>query len=77
MENLYNAELLNNTINWIGEKPKRLLKNKKYKISVTIEKEKRNKRTAKELVEDFRNSPLFGIELDLSRDKDAGRNIEL
>ena len=31
----------------------------------------------KSLVEFFRESPLFGVELDLKRDKDTGRDIEL
>jgi len=31
----------------------------------------------KNLVEFFRESPLFGLELDLERDKDPGRDIEL
>ncbi len=31
----------------------------------------------KSLVEFFRESPLVGLELDLARDKDTGRDIEL
>ena len=31
----------------------------------------------KSLVQFFRNSPLVGVELDLKRDQDAGRDIEL
>jgi len=31
----------------------------------------------KNLVEFFRQSPLVGVELDLERDRDAGRDIEL
>jgi antitoxin Phd len=31
----------------------------------------------KNLVQFFRESPLVGVELDLERDKDAGRDIEL
>jgi antitoxin Phd len=34
-------------------------------------------RQPKSLVQFFRQSPLFGVELDLERDKDAGRDIEL
>jgi hypothetical protein len=29
------------------------------------------------LVEFFRRSPLFGLDLDLERDKDTGRDVEL
>lgn len=35
------------------------------------------KRQPKSLVEFFRNSPLFGLELDLQRDPDTGREVEL
>ena len=31
----------------------------------------------KNIVDFFRESPLFGVDLDLERDKDAGRDIEL
>lgn len=34
-------------------------------------------RQPKSIVQFFRQSPLFGAELDLERDKDAGRDIEL
>ena len=34
-------------------------------------------RQPKSIVEFFRESPLVGIELDLERDKDTGRNVEL
>jgi antitoxin Phd len=34
-------------------------------------------RRPKSLVQFFRESPLFGVDLDLERDKDTGRDIEL
>jgi len=34
-------------------------------------------REPKSIVQFFRQSPLFGVKLDLERDKDAGRDIEL
>jgi antitoxin Phd len=34
-------------------------------------------RQPKSLVQFFRESPLVGVELDLERDKDSGRDIEL
>ena len=34
-------------------------------------------RQPKSLVQFFRESPLVGLELDLERDKDPGRDIEL
>jgi hypothetical protein len=77
MEHTYNAELINNQITWLEEKPKRLYKNRRYRIKVILETVKEDKRTGRDLIESFRNSPLFGIELDLARDKDMGRDIEL
>jgi hypothetical protein len=34
-------------------------------------------RPRKNIVDFFRESPLFGVDLDLDRDKDPGRDIEL
>ena len=34
-------------------------------------------RQSKSIVEFFRESPLVGVELDLDRDKDPGRDIDL
>jgi len=34
-------------------------------------------RQPKSIVQFFRESPLVGVDLDLTRDKDAGRDIEL
>lgn len=35
------------------------------------------KRQPKSLIEFFRNSPLYGVKLDLQRDRDVGRDVEL
>lgn len=67
MEQVFNAELLNNKLTWLDEVPLTLDKRKKYKVKVYIEPKEKNRRTGKELVEAFRNSPLFGLELDLVR----------
>jgi hypothetical protein len=77
MEHIYSAELINNQINWIGRKPKRLYKNRKYAIKIVLENEDNKKLTGKTLIDFFRNSPLFGVELDLTRSKDYGRDIDL
>jgi len=77
MEQIYSAEMTNNQLTWIDEKPKRLYKNRKYKVRVIIESKEESKRTGKDIVDFFRNSPLFGVELDLTRNKDYGRDIEL
>ena len=76
MEKTYNAEIINNQINWIDNKPAKLYKNRKYKIKVIME-EKEKKLTGKDLIDFFRNSPLYGVELDLTRSKEMGRDIEL
>ena len=34
-------------------------------------------RQSNSIVQFFQQSPLFGVELDLERDKDTGRDIEL
>lgn len=67
MEQSYSAELINNQINWLGEKPKRLYKNRKYRVQVIIENKVGSKQSGKALADFFRNSPLFGVELDLNR----------
>ncbi len=81
MEQVYNAEIQNNQIHWIDKKPISLKKNHKYRVRVIVEETQNEKteheKTGKDLVDFFRNSPLFGIELDLERSKDYGRDIEL
>ena len=77
MEQVFSAELLNNKLTWLDEVPRSFDKRKKYKVKVYIEPKEKDLRTGRELVEAFRNSPLLGVELDLERDKDTGREIEL
>ncbi len=77
MEQVFSAELLNNKLTWLDELPQSIDKRKKYKVKVYIEPKEKNRMSGRELVEAFRNSPLFGVELDLERDKDTGRDIEL
>lgn len=73
----YIAELKNNQINWLEEMPKKLKKGKSYKVEITILDENDEEKPKNDIVEFFRNSPMFGIELDLERDKDPGRIIDL
>ncbi|MGA2297350.1 MAG: hypothetical protein ABSG15_07380 [FCB group bacterium] len=71
----YNAEIKNDKVNWLGKKPKEIKETKPIKVEIKIiEKEEVPKN---DLVEFFRNSPLHGIELDLERVQDSGRDIEL
>jgi len=77
MEQEYNAEILNNQLFWTDTKHIRLNRNKRYKVKVIVEKKIEKKRTGEDWIEFFRNSPLFGVEIDLSRDKDFDRDIEL
>lgn len=50
---------------------------KQVAIVVSVEEWKRHARPNKTLVEFFRESPLVGVELDLDRDSDTGRDIDL
>src|SRR5438128_10877707 len=63
------------------EGPQRITRQGKEAV-VMISDEQYNRmlvksRQPKSIVQFFRQSPLFGVELDLERDKDAGRDIEL
>ena len=63
------------------EGPQRITRQGKEAV-VMISDEQYNRlvvksRQPKSLVQFFRQSPLFGVKLDLERDKDAGRDIEL
>jgi hypothetical protein len=77
MDIIYNAELLNNQIHWLEQKPVKLHKNKKYRIKVILEEKENNDLTGMEMINFFRNSPLFGSDLNLNRSSDFGRDIEL
>ncbi len=81
MEQVYNAEIQNNQIRWVDKEPLTLKKNRKYRVRVILEESQQEipelEKTGKDLVDFFRNSPLFGVELDLERSKDYGRDIEL
>ena len=63
------------------EGPQRITKQGKEAV-VMISEEQYGRLTGKSsqpksLVQFFRESPLFGLDLDLERDKDTGRHIEL
>jgi hypothetical protein len=75
----YKAKLNNNIIKWVDEKPEDISNNETFFVHVTIvDKEKLMNSFSKEnLVDFFKNSPLYGMELDIERDKDYGREVEL
>jgi len=74
----YKAQINKNSIQWIDEKPEELQKNNSIIAYVTIlEDEKKQNASKGSLVEFFRNSPFFDSGIDLTRDKDTGREIIL
>ena len=77
MEQIYNAEIINNQIFWLNDMSRLINKDIKYNVRVIIENKEETERTGKDLIEFFRKSPLYGVELDLIRDRDYPREIEL
>ena len=77
MEQIYNDEIINNQIFWLNDMSRLINKDIKYNVRVIIENKEETERTGKDLIEFFRKSPLYGVELDLIRDRDYPREIEL
>jgi len=73
----YRATLLNNQINWLGIMPKEFKTTKSYNVEIKIMEDELDSAPKNDLVEFFKNSPFYGVELDLERVKDYGRDIEL
>jgi len=57
-------------------RPRKKRKSKKREESLSKPKGAPRARTPKSLVQFFRESPLFGLELNFERDRDPGRDIE-
>jgi hypothetical protein len=53
------------------------LKNRQKVIVISLEDYKKNMEPKNTLVDFFKKSPLYDLPLDLERDKDTGRTIEL
>lgn len=77
----YKAILNDDKLKWLEEKPDRSTIDKDAFVIVTIldreipeEIDKTNTNT---LVEFFKNSPLHGSQIDLERDEDWGREVEI
>lgn len=73
----YKAQIVKDRIKWLGRKPKELVVDGENLFEVKFINNKSANKPKNDLVEFFRNSPLYGVELDLERDKDTGRNIDL
>jgi hypothetical protein len=79
----YKAILKDDNLKWVDEKPDNLSMINKSLVYVTILDEDipgeipdREKNT-NTLVDFFKNSPLYGSQLDLERDNDFGREVEI
>jgi hypothetical protein len=53
------------------------LKNQQKVVVISFEDYKKNLKPKNTLVDFFKKSPLYNLPLDLERDKDTGRDIEL
>ncbi len=53
------------------------LKNQQQVVVISLEDYKKNLKPKNTLVDFFKKSPLYDLPLDLERDKDTGRDIEL
>jgi hypothetical protein len=53
------------------------LKNQQQVVIISLEDYKQNLKPKNTLVDFFKESPLYDLPLDLERDKDTGRTIEL
>ena len=74
----YKAQIKKNSIKWIDDKPEELQKNDSFIVYVTILKNEEKKNSTKDsLINFFRNSPLYDLDIDLERDKDPGREVIL
>ena len=63
----FKAVLQNNRIKWRGKKPKEIKTTKTYSVEIKIIEEEEVQVPKNDLVEFFRNSPFYGVELDLNR----------
>jgi len=77
----YKAEIKNNSIKWLGDKPEEKNNNPKYTVYITLldsENENSNDNKKSSITDFFKNSPLADIEdLKLERSDDFGRDIKL
>lgn len=76
----YKAILNDDKLKWLEEKPDSSTKEEEAFVFVTILDreipEEIDRSNANTLVEFFKNSPLYGSQIDLERDEDWGREVE-
>jgi len=74
----YKAKISRNKIKWIDDRPEEFEKNDTLNAYVTIINNS-DKKTASlhSLVDFFRNSPLCDSGIEIERDKDFGREVNL
>ncbi len=74
----YKARIIRDSIKWIDDKPEELIKDDTIIAYVTIiENKGKAIETPNSLVDFFRNSPLCDSGIDLQRDQDTGREVNL
>lgn len=74
----YKAKISKNSIKWVDDKPEELAKNDTFIAYVTIiNNEEKKSESPDTLVDFFRNSPLCDSDIELERDKDSGREVNL
>lgn len=79
MPKTYKAKLNANTIQWLEEKPESISDSDTFIVNIVILNKEKSIKGAKknDLVDFFKSSPLYGMDLDLSRNTDYGRDIAL
>ena len=77
----YKAIVTNDRLKWIEEKPPQLDEDRDVYVQVTVLDNKlpgsKQQEKTNTLVEFFRESPLYGSDIDLERDGDYGREVHL
>ena len=75
----YKAIINNDKLQWLEERPRNLNSTKKVLVHVTILDRKLSEKKKKKctLVEFFKDSPLYASGIDLEREKDYGREVNL
>ncbi len=77
----YKAIVTNDRLEWLEEKPPQLDENQNVYVQVTVlDREMPDSKPQKKsntLVEFFRESPLYALNIDLERDQDYGREVDL
>ena len=74
----YLAKLKQNKLQWIDDKPESDSKSESVLVYVTIVNEdKKSKKSKSNIVEFFKNSPLYDSNLEIDPRNDYGREVDL